>query len=152
MKSISASYAKQNFGDALLMALDGPVSIEKHGKSVAILSGPSLFKEQDRVKLKKMARLQQKNIENERLIRHQKVAIRLLSDPDDVVVSLIEKAKDEVHRWKLLNSCSSDYIERWNSILQNSSREIAHLICSDLDGWGVALRQNSPWKMATYES
>lgn len=152
MKSISASYAKQNFGEVLLMALEGPVSIEKHGKSVAIMSSPSLLKGQDRLELKKMARLQQKNIENERLIRHQKVAIRLLSDPEDIVINLIEKAKAEVRRWELLKSCSSDYIDRWDGILQKSSREISRLICSDLDGWGSALRQNSPWKMATYES
>jgi len=57
----------------------------------------------------------------------------------------------EVRRWEELQSCSADYIEKWNVILQYPACEIARLICSDLDGWGVALRQNSPWKMATYE-
>lgn len=152
MKTISASYAKQNFGDVLQMALNEPVAIERHGKAVAILSGQLLPNNSEQIELKKYARLQQKNIECERLIRHQKIAIRLLSEePSDVAV-LIEKAKAEVCKWRMLESCSNDYISKWDDILQKTPEDIAQLICSDLDGWGTALRQNSPWKAAIYES
>ena len=40
---------------------------------------------------------------------------------------------------------SADYIQRWSDILQMPVKSMAAAIVSDQDGWGNALRQNSPW-------
>ncbi len=50
-----------------------------------------------------------------------------------------------VARWRAEGLCSDDYIRRWSDILQLPVRQMAQAMGSDLDGWGQALRQNSPW-------
>lgn len=93
-------------------------------------------------------RLNQTLVEKERLIRHQKIAIELLTLPADERRTLIRQARAVVERWRAENLCSGDYIDRWHSLLELSPRELAKAMTSDADGWGNALRQNSPWTAA----
>lgn len=91
------------------------------------------------------ARLQQACIEQSRLMRHQRIALDLATFPHDAASQLIEQARQVVKRWKHEHLCSKDYIERWESILNLPPKEMSETIVSDMDGWGSALRQNSPW-------
>ncbi|MES2977463.1 MAG: hypothetical protein V4731_03495 [Pseudomonadota bacterium] len=58
---------------------------------------------------------------------------------------LIADALATVDRWKNEDLCSMDYIQKWVQILSLPPAEMAAVIVSDIDGWGLALRQNSPW-------
>lgn len=99
----------------------------------------------DGADLRAMARLQQACIEQHRLMRHQRIALDLATFPHDAASQLIEQARQVVKRWKHEHLCSKDYIERWESILNLPPKEMSETIVSDMDGWGSALRQNSPW-------
>jgi len=84
-------------------------------------------------------------VERERLIRHQKIAIDLLTLPKLQSTRLVKRAQSMVEQWRAGSLCSSDYIQRWSDILELPVKQMAQAIGSDLDGWGTALRQNSPW-------
>lgn len=94
---------------------------------------------------RKLARLRQSIAEKNRFIRHQKVAFELATLPADQCQNLVNDAKAIVLRWRAEHLCSSDYIEMWERILFMNPVEMAETMISDMDGWGSALRQNSPW-------
>ena len=149
MRQFTSTEAKQHFGELLKAAEHGPVAVERHRKVQAIVLTPAHFaamqSQPDRQAERRVARLQQAMAEHERLIRHQRIAIDLLTLPRLQRDQLIAKAHAMVGFWRADNLCSSDYVLRWTSILAQPPRHIARLIVGDLDGWGPALRRNSPW-------
>lgn len=149
MQKFSSTQAKQCFGQILEASASEPVAIEKHGKVKAILASPEFFAraQSDAVNAdsRAMARLQQASVEQRRLIRHQRIALDLAISPADARNKLIGQAKFMVGRWRDERLCSKDYIDRWESILNLPPKRMAEAIVSDMDGWGTALRQNSPW-------
>lgn len=90
-------------------------------------------------------RFRQAAVERERLVRHQRIAAILLAASFEERKGMIDGARQVVQRWRLEHLCSADYIDRWSEILDMPLQEMAASMVSDLDGWGVALRQNSPW-------
>lgn len=91
-----------------------------------------------------LARTQQAEVEHHRLMRHQTIALALVAGTP-AAGELIDQAKAMVARWKAERLCSADYIDRWTALLELAPSALAEAIVSDLDGWGQALRQNSPW-------
>ena len=149
MQQISATEAKQTFGTLLDAATNAPVAIERHGKIKAIVASPAFFAtasaQQGQLVERKMARLAQAIREKERLIKHQQVAVNLLTLPPRQGKALVKKALDIVAQWQSDRLCSLDYIEKWQALLHLPLPELAKAMVSDPDGWGPALRQNSPW-------
>lgn len=150
---MTASRAKQNFGELLEAVAKGPVAIERHKSIKAIvcspetfhgtvegLSSPGLALEDRRV-----ARTDQQLVEKNRLIKHQKLAIDLLLMPQDKREELVARARAEVLRWRRDRLCSADYADRWDDLLSCSVGDLVHAMCSETLEWGTALRQNSPW-------
>lgn len=152
MQQMSSTQAKQSFGELLEAAERGPVAIEKHHKIKAIVASPAYFENARRdageLADRRAARVQQGALEKDRLIKHQRIAIDLLTLPAAERAAVIDSALDTVHRWRTEGLCSQDYIEKWQALLQLAVPELARAMTSDLDGWGVALRQNSPWATA----
>ena len=149
MEQFSSTRAKQCFGQVLLASASAPVAIEKHGKVTAILASPEFF---ERVQAASeastsriLARMTQASVEKDRLIRHQRIALDLALLPSSETKCLIRNAMSIVNRWRNERLCSKDYVERWAEILGLPPKKIAEAIVSDMDGWGPALRQNSPW-------
>ena len=91
------------------------------------------------------ARVQQAAVEQARLDRYHCIANDLRTLPDGRRETLIANALAVVARWKADRLCSVDYIERWTVILTMSPSDMAAAMVSDADGWGTALRQNSPF-------
>lgn len=147
MKSISASKAKQNFGELLKFSQEHPVAILRHGKTVAYMVSVGQFPADDPMAAKKYARLQQMALEKDRLVRHQAIAIRLLSSPEPEVELLIQDVRKIVDRWDAPERpmCSHHYIDLWRELLSLPVAEMAKSMCEDFKGWGNALRQNSPF-------
>ena len=149
MKQLSATRAKQNFGELLNAAAVEPVAIEKHGKVQAIVAAPQFFKSAqtnaDGIAARRLARLGQTVVENNRLIRHQRIAFDLVTAPAAQRKKMIARAREIVDRWRREQLCSLDYIDRWSAILLLPEREMAVQMTSDDNAWGPALRQNSPW-------
>ena len=94
---------------------------------------------------RRAARMSQTMLEMDRLVRHQRIAIDLLTLPATERKALMQRARAVVERWQTDGLCSRDYIERWQALLALPPRELALAMTSDADGWGAALRQNSPW-------
>ena len=149
MRQISSTQAKQSFGDLLKAAAIEPVAIEKHRKVQAILASPAFFAQtsesERKLAARRLARSQQEVVERDRLIKHHRIALDLLVLPAKARNELVAKARATVQRWRDHDLCSADYIERWSALLSLPVREMAMAITSDADGWGTALRQNSPW-------
>jgi hypothetical protein len=149
MQHFSSSHAKQNFGDLLKATELGPVAVERHRKVQVIVMTPEHFaahqQSTDPKVERRLARLNQALVERDRLIRHQKIAIELLTLPQAESAKLIDGARAMVERWTQEKLCSIDYIQRWSDILTMPLKQMAEVIVSDADGWGSALRQNSPW-------
>lgn len=152
MEKFSSTQAKQNFGQLLKAAAQAPVAIERHGKVQAMVGSPEFFlhpaatqKAQEANTARRFARLQQSVIEKDRLIRHQRIALDLATLPAQACKAMIERALAVVERWRKERLCSLDYIDRWSAILRLPPKEMASAMVSDADGWGTALRQNSPW-------
>jgi hypothetical protein len=149
MEQFSSTDAKQGFGRLLKAAAQGPVAIEKHGKVQAIVAAPEFFAAQDprqaQLDQRRLARLGQELVEKDRLIRHQRIAVDLLTSPPKVRQRLIREAQATVERWRVEALSSRDYIDRWTDILRMPVPRMAEAMTSDADGWGPALRQNSPW-------
>lgn len=152
MRQISSTRAKQNFGELLEAATKEPVAIEKHQKVKAILVAPEFLaqaRQQDAaLAARREARARQAAVEKDRLMKHQRIAIELLAGTPQQRRQLLRTAQDAVHRWDTEALCSADYIERWRALLRLPPRELALAMVTDLDGWGTALRQNSPWAEA----
>lgn len=144
MDKITATAAKQNFGDALARAASAPLGIERHGRVVAALVPAQWLDNSHRLDDRRRAREQQKQVEQARLMAHQRVAIELLADPQERR-RLLALARVEVQRWRDLALCSDDYIQRWTEWLALPVTDLARRMCSDAGGWGTAMRQNSPF-------
>lgn len=147
MDKVSASLAKQNFGDVLERASIAPVAIEKHGKLVAALVPVSWLERANLLDERRQAREQQKQVDRNRLMVHQQIAIELLTD-DSRKRQLLEAARKEVRRWSDQRLCSQDYIDRWSDWLSLPPAALVKKMCSDASGWGNAMRQNSPFGVA----
>jgi len=147
MDKVSASHAKQSFGDLLARAESAPVAIEKHGKVVAAMVPADWLERADLLDERRRAREQQKRIEQNRLMAHQRIGIALLSRPAQKQ-RLLKIAKSEVRRWAEKELCSHDYIDRWTEWLALPAVELVERMCSDAGGWGTAMRQNSPFAVA----
>ncbi|HZR37936.1 MAG TPA: type II toxin-antitoxin system Phd/YefM family antitoxin [Nevskia sp.] len=145
MQTISATQAKQKFSEALGQAENQPVAIQRHGKIVAMMV-PPVFVSNDQSE-RRLARMQQEKVESDRLIRHQRVAIRLLKEPEQAS-KLVRDASQVVDRWERESLCSHHFIGRWRELLSLPVGSLAETMCGDLDGWGKALRQNSPWPVS----
>ncbi|MCY1539625.1 hypothetical protein D9M68_752210 [compost metagenome] len=94
---------------------------------------------------RRLARLQQAGIEKDRLIRHHRIALDLLTVEPAQREGLIQRARDTVDRWRREQLSSRDYVDRWAALLALPVQELAKEMVADADGWGTALRQNSPW-------
>jgi len=149
MEQFSSSAAKQQFGQVIKAAGNAPVAIEKHGKVVAYVVSPERFHQaspdESQRSARQLARANQALIEKDRLNRHHRIALDLLTMPAAERDQLIGNALTVVDRWKKERLCSTDYIQRWTQILALEPAEMAAAMISDMDGWGPSLRQNSPW-------
>lgn len=144
MDKITASDAKQNFGNVLARAAIAPVAIEKHGKVVAAMVPPGWLERSYQLDDRRLAREEQKKVEQNRLMAHQRTGIALLSGARQKN-ELLKAARQEVRRWQERQLCSQDYIDRWNEWLLLPAPELVERMCSDAQGWGNAMRQNSPF-------
>ena len=147
MDKVSASAAKQNFGNVLERAAAAPVAIERHGKVVAALVPADWLARASLLDERRQARERQKQVEQNRLMAHQQIAIELLIDGSRRQ-QLLKAARREVRRWSEQGLCSQDYIDRWSEWLALPAAALAKEMCSDADGWGTAMRQNSPFGVA----
>lgn len=149
MQQTTASRAKQNFGELLEALAQGPVAIERHKKIKAIVCAPENFQGArsawSDLAERRHARAAQVWVEKDRLIKHQQLAIDLLTMPKSQSRALIGRARAEVDRWRHDRLCSPDYADRWDALLSMAIADLARGMCSDAAGWGAALRQNSPW-------
>jgi hypothetical protein len=73
------------------------------------------------------------------------VAIDLLCASPADQRKRIAQARREVDRWEAGRLCSADYIARWRAWLKLPAKDLAQRMCSDAQGWGTAMRQNSPF-------
>ncbi|HSI51325.1 MAG TPA: type II toxin-antitoxin system Phd/YefM family antitoxin [Ideonella sp.] len=125
------------------------MAIEKHRKIKAIVASPEFFsqmsQEEAQLAARRVARLNQAMVEKDRLIKHQQIAIDLLTLPELARDALVQQALAAVARWRSEGLCSQDYIEKWEAMLGLPVRDLAVAMTSNADGWGPALRQNSPW-------
>jgi hypothetical protein len=149
VQRFSSTDAKQRFGHLLKTAASGPVEIERHGVVQVVVAAPEFFRphvhEEATQASRRQARLSQQLTEQQRLIRHQHIALDLLTLPARDRDAMIGRARQVVQRWRDEHLCSTDYIERWSALLTMPVVDLARQMCADADGWGTALRQNSPW-------
>lgn len=101
-------------------------------------------KDDARQSARQVARERHAILENDRLIRHQRIALDLTTLAPSKRDRLIKDARAVVFRCRAERLCSVDYIQRWEQILEMEPEEMALAIVSDADGWGPSLRQNSP--------
>jgi len=147
MKRVTASAARQNFGQLLERAAKAPVGIERHGKLVAVLGPPVWAGSDPALAERRRAREEQQRVEKERLLAHQRIGIELLAHRARRT-RLLQAARAEVVRWSAERLCSQDYVDRWSEWLALPVAELVERMCSDADGWGPAMRQNSPFATA----
>ncbi|KQT07569.1 hypothetical protein [Ramlibacter sp. Leaf400] len=94
------------------------------------------------------ARELQQQIEQDRLTAHRRIGMELLGR-EERRNHLLESARREVRRWAEQGLCSQDYIDRWSEWLSLPVGELVERMCSDAQGWGRAMRQNSPFGTAS---
>jgi hypothetical protein len=145
MDQVEASYAKQNFGAVLARAAAAPVGVRRHRKLVAALVPPQWLERAPELDERRAARLAQRQVEQERLMKHQQVGIELLCEPPARQARRLRDAARVVDRWEAESLCSGDYIERWRAWLALPVKDLVRTMCSDAQGWGTAMRQNSPF-------
>ncbi|TFY98693.1 type II toxin-antitoxin system Phd/YefM family antitoxin [Ramlibacter rhizophilus] len=150
MDKVTASEAKQKLGEYLERAASAPLAIERHGKVVAGLVPPEWLSRAELLDERRQARQAQQRIEQERLLAHHRIAMELLVDKRRRQ-ELLDTARREVRRWSQQGLCSQDYIDRWSEWLSLPAAELAKQMCSDANGWGNAMRQNSPFGVAVDE-
>ena len=143
MHTFTASQAKQNFGALLSQLAHSPVAIARHNKTVAVVMLPATALTLPDAR--RQAREMQQQRELQRLMRHQQLAIDLLCAAPTHQKQVLHSAHAVVARWAREGLCSADYVARWQTWLALPMRELAPLMCSDADGWGPAMRQNSPF-------
>lgn len=151
MDTVTASSAKQNFGSLLESAAVAPVGIERHGKLVAAVVPPDWLERAPVVPAeldqRRRAREDQRRLEEVRLMAHQRIGIDMLVNPKRKR-QLLKVARNEVQRWAEQDLCSRDYIDCWSEWLSLPVPQLVEQMCSDADGWGKAMRQNSPFAVA----
>lgn len=145
MQFVTSTQAKQSFGELLEATANGPVEIRRHGKVKAILTAPGHFMPCGANDARRVARERQAAVEQARLLKHHQVALALLTATPANRALMVRKAREVVRRWRDEGLSSSDYVQRWTTLLALPVKELAVAMTSDLDGWGNALRQNSPW-------
>ncbi|PJC11942.1 MAG: hypothetical protein CO066_12985 [Comamonadaceae bacterium CG_4_9_14_0_8_um_filter_60_18] len=102
MRTITASQAKQNFGALLGELSHGPVAIERHHKTVAVVMLPeSVASVPDP---RQAARTAQKQLELQRLMRHQQWALSLLCATPSARQKQLKAARQGSNAGKT-NSC-----------------------------------------------
>lgn len=146
MQTITASQAKQNFGALLSQLAHSPVAIARHNKTVAVVMLPAAVQALSNPRLQ--ARAEQQQREQQRLMRHQQLAITLLCATPAQQARQLKAARTVVARWANEGLCSADYIDRWQAWLALPLQQLAQLMCGDAEGWGSAMRQNSPFTAA----
>lgn len=144
MIKISATQAKQHFAQLVAQAAGQVVAIERHGKVVAAVVPASWLDRLASLDERRAAREAERRLQLQRLLAHQRVGIRLLSSAAERR-RLLGAARAEVSRWQEQRLCSADYIERWSAWLALPVAELVEAMCSDAQGWGPAMRQNSPF-------
>lgn len=116
------------------------MATEKHGKVQAIVGPSQLFaaaqSDADGIEARRLARLHQTIIEQNRLIRHQRIALDLATAPAAERKNTIAHARNVVERWWRDQLCSLDYTDRWSAILQLPVKEMAVQMTSDDNAWG----------------
>jgi hypothetical protein len=93
---------------------------------------------------RRAARAAQREVELQRLMDHLQVARELSRAAPSERRERIDAAKREVERWETDGLCSADYIARWREWLELPVPHLVLRMCSDAQGWGPAMRQNSP--------
>jgi PHD/YefM family antitoxin component YafN of YafNO toxin-antitoxin module len=151
MQEFSATSAKQNFGALLKAAALSPVAIKSHQRQQAIVLSPAQFAQLSQsagaalAGARQLARAQQAVVERDRLLRHQRIALDVLTLAPRARAALLAQAQTEVARWRSEQLCHPDYADRWQAILALPLPELALALAAHHDGWGPALRQNSPF-------
>lgn len=148
MNTVAASHVKQNFGEVLALAARGPVGVERHRKLVAAIVPPDWLARQGALDERRAARAAQRQVELGRLVAHQRAGIDLLCASPAQQRKRIAQARAEVDRWEAGRLCSADYISRWRAWLALPVPELVQRMCSDAQGWGPAMRQNSPFAVS----
>jgi hypothetical protein len=148
MDMVAASHVKQNFGQVLAQAARGPVGVERHRKLVAAIVPPHWLSQHGALDERRMARAAQQQVELNRLMAHQQLGIELLCAEPAQLRRQIEAARREIDRWEARQLCSGDYIARWRAWLELPAKQLVQRMCSDAEGWGRAMRQNSPFTAA----
>lgn len=120
-------------------------AIERHGKPVALLIRADQHLVPKSQWDRREARSKQARIEDQRLIRHLRIGNRLLASSPRDARAMVDRALGRVAQWEREGLCSRDYIRRWRAMLARPRAELVEAMCGDADGWGPALRQNSPW-------
>ena len=69
----------------------------------------------------------------------------LLTVSPDRAQAMIAAAWVVLRRWEAERVCGEEHIRRWSEILDRPLKDLALMLGDELDGWGVALRQRSPW-------
>lgn len=149
MKSVSASEAKQNFGELLADAAKAPVRIVRHGKAVAAVV-PAAWLEQHAAKVdpRLIARAAQQEKDRAREDKHRRIALALLTASAPERKAMIKQAQQMVDRWQAEQLCSLDYIEGWRAWLRLPTAELAKAMTSTDDAWAKPMRQNSPFALS----
>jgi antitoxin (DNA-binding transcriptional repressor) of toxin-antitoxin stability system len=145
MDTVTASHVKQNFGEVLARAARGPIGVERHRKLVAAIVPPHWLSHHEALDERRAARALQQQVDLNRLVAHQQLGIELLCAQPPQQRKRIEAAAREVDRWEAQQLCSADYISRWRAWLALPVRQLVLRMCSDAEGWGRAMRQNSPF-------
>lgn len=145
---VAASRVKQNFGEVLARAAQGPVGVERHRKLVAAIVPPHWLSQHGALDERRAARAAQQQVELTRLMAHQQLGIELLCAEPAQLRRHIEAARREIDRWEDKQLCSADYIARWRAWLKLPAKQLVQRMCSDAEGWGRAMRQNSPFAAA----
>jgi antitoxin (DNA-binding transcriptional repressor) of toxin-antitoxin stability system len=148
MDTVAASHVKQNFGEVLARAAHGPVGVERHRKLVAAIVPPQWLLQHQAPDERRAARAAQQQVELHRLVAHQQLGIELLCASPPQQRKRLEAALQEVDRWEERQLCSADYIQRWRAWLALPVKQLVQRMCSDAQGWGRAMRQNSPFTAA----
>jgi len=149
MDMIAASHVKQNFGEVLAQAARGPVGVERHRKLVAAIVPPHWLSQHGALDERRLARAAQRQVELNRLMAHQQLGIELLCAEPAQLRRHIEAARREIDRWEERQLCSADYIARWRAWLELPVKQLVPRMCSEAEGWGRAMRQNSPFTAAS---
>jgi prevent-host-death family protein len=148
MEQVEASRVKQNFGEVLARAAREPLGVSRHGRVVAALVPAGWIAREHLHDERRAARAAQRQLEQDRLMRHQHIGIELLCAATAEQARILRAARREVDRWEAEGLCSRDYIERWREWLALPVRDLVRAMCSEAQGWGVAMRQNSPFTFA----